>query len=70
MPPILAVCTSGAEAFFIAVVDGLPEHVCAILIDLVVAAATLVPVDRSHVEVRIMIVIVVPIVPEAYLLLT
>ena len=68
-PPILSVGPPGAEAFLVAVVHGLPENVCTVLVDLVVVAATTVPIDGSGVVIRIMIVIVVPIVPETRLLL-
>jgi hypothetical protein len=69
-PPILPVCLTGAEAFLVAVVYGLPEQVCAIFIRLVVAAATIVTVARSRVVLRITLVIVLPLVSKTYLLLT
>jgi len=68
-PPILTVSPSSPEAFLISVVHGLPQNIGAVLIDLVVPAGTMITIDRSRVEVRVMIVIAVPIVPEAYLLL-
>ena len=70
MPPILAVCLSGPVAFRIAIVHSLSEHIRAVLVDLVVAAGTAITIDRSRVEIRIMIVIVVSLVPETDLLLT
>jgi hypothetical protein len=70
MPAILPVCLSSGEAFLVAIVHGLPEQVCAILIRLVVAAATIVAIARSCVVVRITIVIVLTVVPKSYLLLT
>ena len=69
-PAILAVCRSGPEAFLIAVVHGLAEQIRAVLIRLVVAAAAIVPIDRSRVEVRIAIIIGVPVVLKRNLLLT
>ena len=67
---ILAVCLTGAEAFLVAVVHGLPKQVCAILIRLVVGAATIVTIARSRVVVRITLVIVLTVFPKSYLLLT
>jgi len=67
---ILAVCLTGAEAFLVAVVHGLPKQVCAILIRLVVGAATIVTIARSRLVVRITLVIVLSVVPKRYLLLT
>lgn len=69
-PTILVVCLSSAEAFLITVVHSLPEKVCAVLIGFVVAAATVVAIGRSGIEVRIAIVIGVIVVLEKYLLLT
>ena len=57
------------EAFLVAVVHRLAKRVRAILIRLVVVAATLVAIDRSCVEVGITIVIGVPVILEKYLLL-
>ena len=68
-PPVLAVRLSGAEAFLVAVIHGLPERVRAVLIDLVVAASPLVAIDGSGVVVRIAIVIMVAIVRKTDLLL-
>ncbi len=68
-PAILAVCRSGLEAFLVTVVHCLAERVRAILIRLVVVAATLVAIDRSCVEVRITIVIGVPVILKKYPLL-
>lgn len=65
-PPILAVCLSGPEAFLVTVVNGLAQKICAVLISLVVATATMVTIDRSRVEVRIAIVIGVMVVLEKY----
>ena len=70
MPAILPICLSSGEAFLVAVVYGLPEQVCAILIRLIVAAATTVAIARSRVVVRITIVIVLTVVAKSYLLLT
>jgi hypothetical protein len=70
MPAILPICLSGAEAFLVAVVYSLPEQVCAILIRLVVPAATIVTITRSRVVVRITIVVVLTLIPKSYLLLT
>jgi hypothetical protein len=55
LPPILPVCLSRTKALLIAVVDGLPEHVRAILIGLIVRAASRVSIIRRRVEVRILI---------------
>ena len=66
---ILAVRRSGLEAFLVPVVHGLAEQVGAVLIGLVVAAATMVAIDRSRVEVRIAIIIRVMVVLQKYLLL-
>ena len=68
-PAILAVCRSGVKSFLVTVVHRLAKRVRAILIRLVVVAATLVAIDRSCVEVRISIVIGVPVILEKYLLL-
>src|ERR1700737_52744 len=68
-PAILPVCLSGAEAFLVTVVHTLPEQIRAVLIRLVVAAATIVTIVRSRVEVRIIIVIVVTLILEIYSLL-
>jgi hypothetical protein len=67
---ILPICFTGMETFLVAVVYGLPEHVCAILIGFVVAAATIVTITRSSVVVRITLVIVVTVVAESHLLST
>ena len=58
-PAILPVCLSSAEALLIAVVDGLPEQICAVLIRLVVPAAARVPIARRRVEVGITTVVVI-----------
>ena len=68
-PAIFAVCRSGVKSFLVTVVHRLAKRVRAILIRLVVVAATLVAIDRSCVEVRISIVIGVPVILEKYLLL-
>src|ERR1700693_172600 len=57
-PAILPVRLSGEKAFLIAVVYCLPEHIGAVLIGLVVLAATVVAIVRSCVEVWIVVVIV------------
>ena len=69
-PAIHPVCLSRLVAFRVTVVHGLPEQVYAILICLVVDAATIVSIVRSRVEERITVVIMVAIVLETYLLLT
>ena len=56
-PAILAVRPSSPESFLVTVVNGLPEIICGVLINLVVAVATLVPINRSRVKVRIAIVV-------------
>jgi len=68
-PAILPVCLSGTEAFLITVVHGLPKQICAVFIRLVVAAATVVTIIGSRVEVRI-IVVIVALVLETHVLLT
>jgi len=69
-PPILSVRLSGSKAFLITVVHGLPEQICTVSIDLIVAAATIITIDRSSVEVRITVVVVVALVLDACLLPT
>lgn len=69
-PTILPVCLSGAEALLIAIVYGLLEQICSVLIRFVVPAATIVTIVRSRVEVGITIVIVVLLILDTYLLLT
>jgi hypothetical protein len=68
-PAILPVCLSGQEALLITLVHSLPKQIGAVLIRLVVAAATVVTIVRSRVEVWI-IVVIVAVVLEAHLLLT
>ncbi len=70
MPVILQVSFTGAEAFLVTVVHGLPEQVCAILIRLVVTAATIVTIARGSVVIRITLVVMPAVVPKRYLLLT
>ena len=70
MPAVLAVCLSGAEAFAVAIVHRLPQHIGAVLIDLVVIAATLVPINGGSVVIGITIVVVIAIVLKPNLLLT
>ena len=67
-PAILPVCLSGEKALLIAIVHGRPKNIGAVLICLVVAAAPVVTIVRSRVEVGITIVIVA-IVLETHLLL-
>ncbi len=69
-PTIRPVCLSGAVALIIAVVYGLLEQICTVLIRFVVPAATRVTIIRGSVEVRIIIVIVVLLILETFLLLT
>jgi hypothetical protein len=69
MPAILPVRFSSAEALFVTVVHGLTQQVCAVLIRLVVPMTSMVTIDRSRVEIRIMIVIVLAAAMYAYLLL-
>jgi len=68
-PAILPVCLSGQEALLITVVHGLAKQICAVLIRLVVAAATVVTIVPTRVEVWI-IVVIVALVLEAHVLLT
>ena len=68
-PAILPVCLSGAEAFLITVVHGPPKHICTVLIRFVVAAATVVTITGSRIEVWITVVIVA-LVLETHVLLT
>jgi len=56
-------------AFLVAVIHGLPEHVGAVLVRLVIVAATVVLVDRGRVEKGIVIVIGAPVVLQIELLL-
>jgi hypothetical protein len=70
VPAILPVCPSGIEAFLIAVIDGLPEQIRTVFVGFVVAAATIVTIVRGRVEVRIAIVVVIAVIPDAQLLLT
>ncbi len=67
---VLAVGFPALETFLIAVVNGLAERICSVLICLVIAAATTVAIGRGRVEVWVLIVIRVPTVPEGRLLLT
>ena len=69
LPAILPVRFSSAEALLVAVVHGLTQQVCAVLIRFVVSGTAMVTVDRSRIEIRIMIVIVVAVATYAYLLL-
>jgi len=68
-PPVLPVGLSGKEALLITVIHGLPKHIGAVLIRLIVPTATPVTIVRSGVEEWITVVIVT-IVPEIHLLLT
>ena len=68
-PTILAVGRSGPEAFLVTIINGLAERICAVLIRLVVVAPTTVTIDRSRIEVRIVIVIGVAVVLKKHLLL-
>ncbi len=70
MPAILPVCLSRTETFLVAIVYGLPEQIRSVLIDLVIATAPIVTVDRSRVIVGVAIVIVFALVAKADLLLT
>ena len=70
LPAILAVRRPGPEAFLVTIVNGLAEKVCAVLVRLIVAATTIVTIDRSRVEVWIAIIIGVPVVLKINLLLT
>ena len=70
LPTILAVRRPGPEAFLVTVVNGLAEKIRAVLVRLIVAAAAIVPIDRSRVEVWIAIIIGVPVVLKINLLLT
>ncbi len=69
MPAILPVRFSSAEALLVTVVHRLTQQVCAVLIRLVVSVTAMVTIDRSRVEIRIMIVIMFAVVTYAYLLL-
>ncbi len=67
---ILAVCRSALETFLIAIVNGLAERICSVLICLVIVAATIVAIGRGRVEVWIPSIVRVPAVVEGCLLLT
>ena len=64
-PAIRPVCLSGLETFRITVVHGLPKQIYAVLICLVVGAATIVSIGWSRIEERIAVVIMVAIVLDA-----
>ena len=70
MPPVLAVCLSGPEAFAVAVVHCLPQHIGAVLIDLVVVAAALVPINRGGVIVGVSVIVAVALVLKTKLFLS
>ena len=57
-PAVLAVGGAGTEALPVAIVDRLPQQVRSVLIDFVVGAAAVVAINRSGVEVGIVVVIV------------
>jgi hypothetical protein len=67
-PVILPVGLSGEEALLITVVHGFSKQISAVLIRLVIAAAAVITIVRSRVEVGI-IVVIVAIIPQAHLLL-
>lgn len=67
-PIVLTVGLSGAEAFLIAIVHRLAQRVGAVLIDFVVGAAAVVTINRSGIEVGI-IVVVVPFFAETPVLI-
>ncbi len=69
IPVVLPVCPSSIVAFLIAVIDGLPEQIRAVLVCLVVAAAAIVTIIRRRVEVRISAVVMIAIILDAQLLL-
>src|ERR1051325_11904042 len=69
-PAILSVCLSSTKTLLIAVVHGLPERLCAVLIRLVVAAFARGPIARGRVEVWIVTVVVATLILETNLLLT
>jgi hypothetical protein len=68
-PSILPVCLSGAETLLITIVHGLPKHVGAVLIRLVVAAIPVVTIVIVCVEIWI-IVVIVAVVVETIVLIT
>ena len=70
MPPVLAVGLSGSEAFAVAVVHSLPQHIGAVLIDLIVVAGALVPVNWGGVIVGITIVVAIAVVLKTKLFLS
>ena len=57
-PAILPVCSSGLEALLITVVHGLPKHIGAVLVRLVVAAVPVVTIVRVGVEIGITVIVV------------
>jgi hypothetical protein len=63
-PAILAICFSGPVALFITIINGLAEKIRSVLIRLVVAAASPVTIFWNRVEIRITIVVGVPVVPK------
>ena len=63
-PPVLLVCLAGMEAFLIAIVHGLSEYICTVLIRFVAPAATIVTIRWSRVEVWIAIVVIVIRIPK------
>ena len=67
-PAILPVSLSGQEALLITVVHGLPKQIGAVLIRLIIAAATVVTIVRSRVEIWIIVEIVVLILETRVLL--
>jgi hypothetical protein len=67
-PTVLAVCLSGAIALLIAIVDGLPEQIHAVLIGVIVVAAERVPIIRGRIKEQVAIGVVVTCVLETYVL--
>lgn len=70
MPAVLAVGLAGPEAFAVTVVHCLPQHIGTVLIDLIVVAAALVPVNRGRVIVGITIVVAIAVVLKTKLFLS
>src|SRR5664279_610108 len=68
-PPVLAIGTSGPVTLLVAVVHRLAEDVGTVLVGLVVVTASVVLINRGRIEIRIVVVIGVPVIPKIDLLL-
>jgi hypothetical protein len=63
VPAVFAVGGACAEPFLIAVVHSLSQQIRAVLIGLIICAAAVVAINRSCIEVRIVVVIMVLVAP-------